>query len=138
MSRRWAIRGSVAATHRILSSLPISSRIRNIPIARQAIRQPGKVGSSRRTSVKRVPVVGERVLDEAIVGRIAGRGEQHPVQPYPSCPMFHLLLVALAPRDLDDQVEVHSSLLRRSQPAGGHLAGPLGSTIAPKSPATPR
>src|SRR5258708_14249987 len=66
----------------------------------QATREGRLVEKDER--VKRGPVVGERVLDEAIVGRIAGRGAQHPVQPYPSRPRVHLVLVPLALRDLDD------------------------------------
>src|SRR5438045_1002034 len=44
MSWKWAMRGSVAGTVRTLSSPPFSSVIRNMPLARQAIRHPGKVG----------------------------------------------------------------------------------------------
>ena len=44
------MRGSVAGTVRTLSSPPASSVIRNMPMARQVIRQPGKVGSSSSTS----------------------------------------------------------------------------------------
>ena len=50
MSIRCAIRGSVATTHKTLSSMPFSSVIRNMPIARHVIRHPGNVGSSSRTS----------------------------------------------------------------------------------------
>ncbi len=50
MSRRRAIRGSVATTQSTLSSAPFSSRIRNMPIARQWMTHPGKVGSSSSTS----------------------------------------------------------------------------------------
>ena len=49
MSRRCSSRGSVAGTHSTLSSPPASSVIRNIPIARHRIRQPGNVGSWRIT-----------------------------------------------------------------------------------------
>ena len=45
MSPSCAIRGSVAATHRTLSSRPISSRIRNMLVTRKEIRQPRKVGA---------------------------------------------------------------------------------------------
>ena len=43
------MRGSVVGTHSTLSSPPASSVIRNIPIARHLIKQPGNVGSCSRT-----------------------------------------------------------------------------------------
>src|SRR5438445_401144 len=55
MSRRCSRRGSSAGTQRTLSSPPFSSVIRNIPIARQRIRQPGKVGSWTTTSASSAP-----------------------------------------------------------------------------------
>ena len=42
--------GRTPGTHSSLSSPPASSVIRNMPIARHLMRQPGKVGSSRMTS----------------------------------------------------------------------------------------
>ena len=41
--------GSLAGTQRTLSSPPASSVMRNMPIARHLIRQPGNVGSCRIT-----------------------------------------------------------------------------------------
>src|ERR1700685_303002 len=55
---------------------------------------------------ERVDVSREHVLDEAVVGRVPGRGEQHAVQPDPPGGMVHLVLVALALGDLDDDVNV--------------------------------
>ena len=66
----WSIRGSPAGTHSTLSSPPASSRIRNMPIARQRMRQPGKVGSSSSDErVQRVAVLAQGALDEAVVVR---------------------------------------------------------------------
>ena len=42
--------GSRSGTHRIFSSGPFSSVIRNIPTARTRIRHPGNVGSPTNTS----------------------------------------------------------------------------------------
>jgi hypothetical protein len=49
MSRMCSSRGSVEGTQRTLSSPPASSVMRNIPMARHLMRQPGKVGSCRMT-----------------------------------------------------------------------------------------
>src|ERR1700685_3039050 len=82
---------------------------------------------------ERVDVSREHVLDEAVVGRVPGRGEQHAVQPDPPGGMVHLVLVALALGDLDDDVNVQWF---RSMPVrmvysivsmipGGRSPGPL-------------
>jgi hypothetical protein len=76
------------------------------PAGDQAAGEGGLIENHQR--IERVAVVGKRVLDEAIVGWIPGRGEQHPVQPDPPRLMVHLVLVALALRDLDDYVELHN------------------------------
>ena len=71
MSRRCSSRGSWVGTQSTLSSPPASSVIRNMPIARHVIRQPGKVGSCRmHQRVERVAVLAEGVLDEAVVGGV--------------------------------------------------------------------
>jgi hypothetical protein len=60
--------------------------------------------------VKRVPVVGQGVLDVPVVGRVPGRGEKHAVQPDATGGVVHLVLVALPLGDLDDNLDVHGSL----------------------------
>src|SRR5579859_118794 len=60
--------------------------------------------------IERVAVPRQRVLDEPVIGRIPGRGEQHPVQPDPPGLVIHLVLVALALRDLYDDVELHGPI----------------------------
>ena len=65
--------------------------------------------------VERVAVEREGVGDEAVVGRVDGRGEQPPVEADDVRVVVVLVLVAAAARDLDDDVE------RRSR---DHLADP--------------
>ncbi len=82
--------------------------IRNIPIGRLRIRQPGNVGSwHQHQRVERVAVLAQGVRHEAVVGRVLGRGEQRPVQPDQAAFVVDLVLVPAAPRDLDHDVEFH-------------------------------
>ena len=72
------------------------------------MRQPGKVGSSQQDEgVERVAVLAECALDEAVVVRVARRGEQHPVQTDAAGGVVHLVLVALSLGNLDGDVELH-------------------------------
>jgi hypothetical protein len=57
--------------------------------------------------VQRIAVLAQRVLDEAVVRRVSGRGEQHAVQPDPAGGVVHLVLVPLSHGDLDNNVNVH-------------------------------
>jgi hypothetical protein len=57
--------------------------------------------------VEGVAVHPERVLDVAVVGRITGGGEQHPVEPDASGHVVQLVLVSLALRDFYRHVELH-------------------------------
>ena len=49
-SRTWSQRGSPSGTQMILASGPFSSSIQKIPIGRPRTQQPGKTGSSSRTT----------------------------------------------------------------------------------------
>ena len=54
--------GSVSGTQRTLSSIPLSSSIRNSAIGLTSIMQPGKVGSeTQHHHVERVPVLSDSV-----------------------------------------------------------------------------
>src|SRR5699024_7402803 len=57
--------------------------------------------------IKRVPVLTEGVLDEAVVVGVAGGGEEHPVQPDPAGLVVQLVLVAVPLGNLDRDVELH-------------------------------
>src|SRR5690606_1861755 len=61
--------------------------------------------------VQRVAVLAEGVLDEAVVGRVGGRGEESTVQADPTRLVVHLVLVPRTLRDLDRDVELHRWLL---------------------------
>ncbi len=61
--------------------------------------------------VQRVAVLAEGVLDEAVVGRVAGRGEESTVQTDPTGLVVHLVLVPRTLRNLDGDVELHGWLL---------------------------
>jgi hypothetical protein len=59
--------------------------------------------------VQRVAILGQRVRDEAVVERVTGRGEQHPVQAYPAGFVIHFVLVPRTLRNLDDDLDFHRS-----------------------------
>src|SRR5690606_16263444 len=79
------------------------------PAADQTARERRLVQDDQR--VQRVAVLTERVLDEAVVGRVGGRGEEPTVQADPTRLVVHLVLVPRTLRDLDRDVELHRTLL---------------------------
>src|ERR1035437_2440266 len=62
--------------------------------------------------IQGVPVLAQGVLDVAIVGRVAGGGEQQPVEPDATGGVVHLILVAVSLGNLDRDVVLHSGTLR--------------------------
>src|SRR5699024_9550240 len=60
-------------------------------------------------AVQRIPVLAEGPLDEAVVVRVAGGGEQHPVESDAPVVVVHLVLVAIPPGDLDGHAEFHDT-----------------------------
>src|SRR5665648_417355 len=64
--------------------------------------------------VQRVAVLAKGALDEAVVVRVAGGGEEHPVQADPPGRVVELVLVPLTLGDLDGDVELHGSPSRAS------------------------
>ena len=115
--------GSPSATHRILSSAPLSScisehadRARVHPAARERrlVEQDDRVGV--------VAVAGSRPVDEAVLVRVEHRRREHAVEPDRAGPLVELVLVARSARDLDDDLDVSGNVRRRLVPArGGRL-----------------
>ena len=67
--------------------------------------------------VERVAVLGEGALDEAVVGRVAHRGEQAAVEDDPAELVVPLVLVARPARDLDEDHDVaHAAAALAAEP----------------------
>ena len=66
-----------------------------------AAARKGRVGDEDER-VERIAVLGERVLEEAVVGGIAHRGEEAPVERDAAELLVPLVLVARAARNLDE------------------------------------
>ena len=81
---------------------------------------PGRSASASSTSASSgSPSWPEGVVDEAVVGRVLGRGEQRPVEPDSARVVVHLVFVPTALRDLDGHVELHECHLSRHASAVG-------------------
>ena len=112
MSRRCSSRGSCAghAQHLVVAAgLVRHPEHADRAAADQAAGEGRLLQDHQR--VQRVAVLAEGVLDEAVVGRVGGRGEQGAVQADPAGLVVDLVLVALALRDLHQYVELHRLFL---------------------------
>jgi hypothetical protein len=88
--------------------------------ADQAARERGLL--EQHQGVERVAVLAEGAVDESVVVRVPGRGEQHAVQPDAAGRMVHLVLVPLALRDLDRDVELHTRSFVAAGPSARRAA----------------
>src|SRR5215213_418394 len=89
--------------------------------------------------VERVPVERERVRDEAVVGRIDGRGEEEPVEPDDVALVVVLVLVPAPLGDLDDAVEGvgRHAAQRIPLPGAGGTGGASPRMLTPRGPPGP-
>src|SRR3954453_7799926 len=102
----WLQFGSVSGTQRILLSSAFSWRMRNSATGLTSMKEPGNVGSETTTiAAGGAAGGGRRFAEEAVVGRVAERLEQQPVELDRAQLVVPLVLVRRALWDLDHDVE---------------------------------
>ena len=87
----------------VATGLVLHPEHRDCPAANQAARERRLAYHHKR--IERIAVLSKGSLDEAVVGRILGRGEQRTVQPDPASFMINFVLVLLTLGNLDGDIE---------------------------------
>jgi D-alanyl-D-alanine carboxypeptidase/D-alanyl-D-alanine-endopeptidase (penicillin-binding protein 4) len=83
--------------------------------------------------IQRVSISTEGVLDEPVIRRVAGGGEEHAIQAKPPRLMIHLILIACSTRDLDEHVELHANLHAIAAPLRNKYPTPPNGSASPDS-----
>ena len=137
MSRRCSWRGSVGghAEDLVVAALLVGHpEHADRPAADQAAGE--RRLQQEHEGVERVAVLAERVLDEAVVGRVLRRGEQGPVEAEPPGVVVHLVLVALPLGDLHEYVELHDHAFRCRTSGWCQHSVPHNGAVATSRPAS--
>ena len=132
MSRRCSSRGSVAGTaqHLVVAALLVGHpEHADRPAAHQHAREQ-RVALQQHQRVERVAVLAERVLDEAVVGRVLRRGEQRAVQPHPAGLRGRPRTCSGCPRGISIRTSNSTLLSSLSCDAGHLLAAMLDVSVA--------